>query len=83
MERAMSDANSNVTTTRRIGRPHTVAMSAERSRKAPWFVVPEYTTNLNPRMDCTVINRYGEHVAHFENIEDARFVVAAINGVQQ
>jgi len=58
-------------------------MSADDYRKAPWFVVPEYTTFENPRLECRVVNRYGEQVAYFEHIEDARLAVAAINGSQQ
>jgi len=58
-------------------------MKADESRKPLWFVVPEYTTRETPCLECTVVNRYGEHVATFEHIDDARFVVAAINGSQQ
>lgn len=59
------------------------SMADNGSCKAPWFVVPAYTVDMNPRMDCIVVNRCGEQVAHFEDIDDARFAVAAINGSKQ
>jgi len=58
-------------------------MRADDYRKAPWFVVPEYTAHETPRLECTVVNRYGEQVAYFEDIDDAQSAVAAINGSQQ